>query len=476
MSLTITAKETGFLYQQVIDLIRDMQHSGTLRAGDKLPSLRQLANKLSVSIPTVKQAYIELEHQGMIYARPKSGYYMSGHLPLSTFPAKAPLPQTAKTVSRVQLIEDVFNAIHKPGNLHLGIANPVSALTCSKALARTMRRVLSVAGDRALNYGSLQGYEPLRRQLAIRYLEYGIPLSSDDITITNGAQEAINIALQTVAKSGDIIAVESPCYFGLLELIESLGMLALEIPLCPENGIDLNDVQEALSNHDIKAFLFSTCISNPMGSRLSDEKKKALVTLLEAHDTPMIEDDVYGDLQFTDEPNTPAQAFSKKGLVLTCSSFSKTIAPSYRVGWIASRRFSEKVRRIRRAVSCTSSLINQWTLSEFIQGGDHHRYLRQLRQVLQTNKDRMRGLIAQHFNASIKVTDPKGGGVLWLELPKYLDGEGVFHRALEEKISISPGIIFSPSNRYNHCLRLSFGTPWNKDVEKGIETLAQLCE
>lgn len=475
MALAIEKDKDVFLYQQVIDLIREMKSNGTLKPGDKLPSLRNLSRHLSVSIPTVKQAYIELEQQSFIHARPKSGYFLSGQPQLSYLPKKARFPRQARQVSRVQLIEEVFNAIHKPGNLHLGVANPVAALPASKALARTMRRVLSVAGDRALEYGALQGHEPLRRQLAMRYLEHGIQLGPDDITITNGAQEAINIALQTVAKPGDIVAVESPCYFGLLELIESLGMLALEIPLCAEHAIDIEDVHKAIHKHNIKAFLFSTSIANPIGSLLSNDKKQALVELLERHDVPMIEDDVYGELNFSTETSTPAHAFSKKGLVLSCSSFSKTVAPSYRVGWIATHKFAERTRRIRRAISCSSSLLNQWTLSEFLRGGEHDRYLSQLRQVLQTHKERMRSLIAEHFDPRIGVTNPSGGSVLWLELPQQTDGEEVFHRALEQKISISPGIVFSPSDRYKHCIRISYGLPWTPLLEQGIKTLGALC-
>ena len=254
--MNIIEQQDSYLYQQVISLIRQMYSNGTLRPGEKLPSLRSLATKLAISVPTVKQAYIELEHQGLIYARPKSGYFLKSSAVECALPLKARLASKPTAVSRQQLIEQVFNFIHQPGYLSFGVANPVAALSTTKALNRAMRRVMSIAGDSMLHYGPMNGFEPLRRILAMRYLNFGMQLSPNDIVITNGAQEAINIALQCVAKPGDVIAVESPCYFGILELIENLGMLALEIPICAEDGLCAADVRKAIDKHPVQACIF----------------------------------------------------------------------------------------------------------------------------------------------------------------------------------------------------------------------------
>ncbi|MFT5675945.1 MAG: DNA-binding transcriptional MocR family regulator [Paraglaciecola sp.] len=463
-----------YLYRQVISLVRQMHLNGTIQAGEKLPSLRSLATKLSISVPTVKQAYIELEQQGLIYAREKSGYYLKSSSLESSVPKKARLPIKPTQVTRQQLIEQVYKGIHQSGHLPLGVANPVAALPASKALNRTMRRTMSLAGDKALNYGPMNGFEPLRRQLAIRYLDFGMQISPEEIVITNGAQEALNIALQSVAKRGDIIAVESPCYFGILELIENLGMLALEIPLSAETGLTVCDVEKAIDRHMVKACVFSSTVANPLGCLLADTTKKSIVELLESKNIPLIEDDVYGDLYFNDKRGIPAQHFSRIGLVLTCSSFSKTVAPSYRVGWVLSSTYNNHAKRIKRAMSCSSSLMNQWTLYEFIRAGEYDRYVKQLRQVLQTNKERMVSLVRQYFPGSVRVTDPKGGTVLWIELAKHVDGNKVFQEALSQGISVAPGTLFSPSNRYQHCIRLSYGLPWSDRVEKGIKTLSEI--
>lgn len=475
MSITTLKEPSTYLYQQVINLITDMRNNGTLQTGQKLPSLRNLSASLSVSIPTVKQAYIELERQGLILAKPKSGYFLTQQY-ASDQPKKARLPNKPISVSRQQLIENVFKSIHQPHNLALGVANPIAALPITKTLNRTMRRVMSVMGDKALHYGAVAGYEPLRRQLAFSYMEYAIPLAPDDIIITNGAQEALNIALQCVAKAGDVIAVESPCYFGILELIENLGMLALEVPICPEDGLTVQDVKKAISKHPVKACIFSSTIANPMGSVLEDKAKQHIVELLENNNIALIEDDVYGDLYFTEKRGTPAQKYSKKGLVITCSSFSKTAAPAYRIGWVASKKFSPKCAQLKRALSCSSSNMNQITLFEFVRSGDYERYLTQLRSVLLTNKTRMLNLLQQLLGKNIRISDPKGGCVLWLELDKTINSAVVFQLALDQNISVSPGTLFSPSNRYQHCLRLSYGLPWNDQVEAGIKVLAEIIQ
>lgn len=475
MRPTLVKDKSDYLYMQVMQLIRDMQANGTLQPGQKLPSLRKLSANLQVSIPTVKQAYLELERQGVLHAKAKSGYYLSCVQGNHPRPNKARPAESPRAVSRQELIEDVFTAIHLPGQLALGVANPVAALPPTKALARAMRRATNLAGDQALNYGPMQGFEPLRRQLAFHYLEQSTQVDPQQITITNGAQEAIDIALQIIAKPGDVIAVESPCHFGLLELIENLGMLALELPLCADTGVDIEDIRQAINEHQIKGVLLSGTIANPLGCRLHNDKKKAIVALLEEHEIPLIEDDVWGDLCFNEKRSIPAQAFSQKGLVLTCNSFSKTIAPSYRIGWLLTPKYAARARQFKRAKSSAAPLLNQWCLHEFMQSGEYQRYLNQLRQHLLLNRDRMRALVQQHFPWGVRISHPQGGCILWLELPSPLLGDQVFQAAQQHDISLCPGSLFSPSNRYQHCIRLSYGLPWSDRLAQGIQTLGAIC-
>ncbi|WP_245785574.1 PLP-dependent aminotransferase family protein [Alkalimonas amylolytica] len=475
MNLAIQRDQTEFLYQQVVRLVRQLQQQQLLRVGDRLPSLRQLSQQLGISIPTVRQGYEELERLGMVEARDRSGYYLKAENRPTCRPARLPLSSEPVPVRQQSLLEQFYQAVHQPGILPLGIAQPSMAQPSEKALLRTMRRVTTLAGQQVMHYGPIDGFAPLKRQLAFRYLDVGLSLQPDELIITNGGQEALAIALQAVAKAGDVIAVESPTYFGVLELIETLGMMAVEIPVCPDDGIWLDDLQHALAHQPIRACVFSSSISNPMGSFMPDAQREALVLMLEQRGIPLIEDDVYGELYFGAARGRPAQCFSRKGLVLTCSSFSKTVAPSYRVGWLLPGRFGTEVWRLKRALSFASSLLNQWTMSEFIASGDYDRNLKKLRQVLKLNKERMMALVQQYFPEGTKVSNPQGGAVLWVELAKQADCSRLFQQALQQGISIAPGTLFSPSQKFCNCFRLSFGVRWQPELERAMQKLGILA-
>ena len=320
----LNRESSDFLYQQIVEFIEFQQAQGLLRPGDKLPSLRKLSNQFGISVPTVKQAYLELEKQGHICARPQSGYYLQAQQvkTLQPRPNKWAGSKPVEVKCR-SLIEQVHDAVHLPNTVALGISNPVNTHPPDKALARLMRSVISRVAEKAVSYGPVNGDPKLRMQLAFRYQEQGVVVNYQDLVITNGAQEALAIALQCVADKGDVIAIESPCFFGLIELIESLGMKALEVYTCTEDGVSIKELEKTIKQYPVKACLFSTAINNPLGSLMTNEQRQELVAMLETHDIPLIEDDAYGDLYFHGEKPKPAQLYSEKGLVLTCSSFSK---------------------------------------------------------------------------------------------------------------------------------------------------------
>jgi len=471
--LAIDRKQANYLYAQVVDLIDGQVNSGALRAGDRLPSLRRLSDKLEVSIPTVRQAYLELERLGRIEARPKSGYFVQAvrQNRLVKVGCKTCKPME---VSCLNLIDRVYEGIHKPGVLPLGIANPCMALPATKTLHRAMKRIMSRVEDRALGYAPTDGDPGLKRQIAFRYLNQGGAVDPAEIIVTNGGQEALAIAVQAVTSKGDIIAIESPAYQGMLELIESLGLLALEIETCPIDGVNLQALERALQRHDVKTCMFSSSVNNPLGCVTTDKYRQQLVELLENHDVTLIEDDVYGELVFDGSRPKPAQFFSRKGLVLTCSSFSKTAAPGYRVGWLLPGNYLDKARKLKRALSCSSGLLTQLTLSEHLASGDYDRHLKRLLPVLKQNSARMTAAVERYFPENTGISAPKGGSVLWLELPRSVDSEKLFDAAIEENISIMPGDVFAAGKRYRNFIRLSFGHPWSEAMDEGIETLGRL--
>lgn len=461
-----------FLYRQVIELIGERIESGLLRPGDRLPSLRRMSRSAGVSVPTVRQAYIELERQRRVEARPKSGFFVRGRAgnpivrPVAT-DGLQPSPLCCRP-----LMERVYDGINRPELVPLGIANPSMAKPAAKALHRTMKRVMSRAEERSLGYASTLGEPALRRQIAYHYLDaVGVTISPDEILITNGGQEALLLALRAVAAPGDVIAVETPTYHGMLELIDSLGMLAIEVETCPEAGVEIDDLERTLRQHPVRACLFSTTLGNPLGVTMPEANRVALVDLLARHDVALIEDDVYGDLRFDGARPVPAQFLADGGRVLTCGSFSKTVAPGYRIGWIAARKDIHEVARLKRAFSCSSGLLQQLTLAEFLASGDYGRHIKALRPVLQQNAERMSALITETFPAETRTSRPVGGSVLWVELPANVDAELLFDDAIDAGISIVPGHIFSASPAYRNFIRLSFGHPWARKTEEALRWL-----
>jgi len=472
--LAVDKQDSAFLYRQVIDLIGENIATGTLRPGDRLPSLRKMSQSAGVSVPTVRQAYIELERQRRIESRPQSGFYVR-HVASNDIVCPAPSSHGEPVCLNCRpLMVRVYEGINHPDLVPLGIANPCMAKPAAKTLHRAMKRVMARAEERSLGYATTLGEPALRRQIAYHYLDTaGVQVEPEQIAITNGGQEALLLALQAVASPGDVIAVETPTYHGLLELIDSLGMLAVEVETCPEEGVVLGELRRTLQQHPVKACMFSTTLSNPLGVTMPENDRRRLVDILEEFDTVLIEDDVYGDLRFDGVRPVPAQFLSNSARIITCGSFSKTAAPGYRIGWVVSDHFLDEITRLKRAYSCSSGLLQQLTLADFLASGNYSRHLKALRPVLKCNADRMSAMVAEHFPADTRTSKPAGASVLWLELPNNIDSEQLFDDAIAAGISIAPGQIFSPSNRYSNFVRLSFGHPWSEQTEEAMRWLGR---
>ena len=472
--LSVDKHNDTYLYRQVVDLISENIEAGTLKPGDRLPSLRKMSQSAGVSVPTVRQAYVELERQRRVESRPQSGFYVR-HRAMNALvdPAPSSCGDPVSLCCRPLMVR-VYEGINNPDLVPLGIANPCMARPAARTLHRTMKRIMARAEERSLGYASTLGEPTLRRQIAYHYLDSaGVQAQPDHIAITNGGQEALLLALSAVASRGDVIAVETPTYHGLLELIDSLGMLAVEVETCPEEGVVLEELRRTLEQYPVKACMFSTTLSNPLGVTMPENDRRRLVQLLEEFDTVLIEDDVYGDLRFDGVRPVPAQFLCDHARIITCGSFSKTAAPGYRVGWAYSPHYIEDIRRLKRAFSCSSGLLQQLTLADYLASGHYSRHLKTLRPVLQANAERMAALVGEHFPAETRISRPAGGAVLWLELPERVDSEVLFDDAIAAGISIAPGRIFSPSERYANFVRLSFGHPWGERTEDAVRRLGR---
>ena len=469
------SRNEELLYQRVADHITKLIDQGTLHAGERLPSIRKLSSQMDVSISTVLQAYMILEDKDWIEAKPQSGFYVR---PARSLPPEPKTSSPSLVVTRVgvnELVTQVFQSAHDPETVQLALSAPSPDHLPVKRLNRLMAAATGRSGARALSYDFPPGYAPLRHEIAKRLMDSGCRLSEGEIVTTNGTMEALNLCLRAVAKAGDVIAIESPAFYGTLQIIESLGMRALEIPTDPRDGIILSALDSSMKRQRIKACLFVTNFSNPLGSCMPDAHKKELVELLARREIPLIEDDIYGDLYFGGARPRTAKAYDQKGLVLLCSSFSKTLAPGYRVGWTAPGRFRPQVESLKFTSSMATATAPQMAIADFLESGGYDRYLRKIRRIFMTQVQQMSNAIGRYFPEGTKVTRPRGGYVLWVELPRSVDSIELHRRALEQKISIAPGPIFSPKQRYKNFIRLSCGLPWSEKVDRAVATLGELA-
>ncbi len=440
-----------------------------------MPSVRELTRSKGVSPSTVLQAYGRLEDRGFVEARTRSGYFVARALrkPLPSPEARRPSGKSTP-VEVSELVFRVLTAAKDRNVVPFGSAFPSPELFPLKQLSQAFAAASRFSDPWQAVEGLSPGNLTLRRHIARRYLEAGCALSPEEVVITCGAMEALNLCVQSVTKPGDMVAIESPAFYAGLQIIEALGLRAVEIATCPKAGVDIAALETALKRYPIKVCWFATTFQNPLGSLMPEEKKRALVQLLTRHDVPLIEDDVYAELYFRGERPKPAKAFDTAGLVMHCSSFSKCLAPGMRVGFVAPGRYAKRVER-RQAISTLGpSIPAQLAIVHYLEHGGYERHLRQLRKALSLQQTLVLESIQRNFSNSSRATCPDGGYFLWLEMPEHVDALSVYHQAMDAGVSVSPGPMFSAVGGYRNCLRLNYGYPWSQKLEKGMRTLSRI--
>jgi len=462
-------------YERFADDIAELIRSGVLGPGQRVPSVRYASQTHGVSPSTVFQAYYLLERRGLIRARPRSGYFVNAHAPRQFSEPQALQPVSESTdVDVSALVFSILDSIKDPNTIPFGSAFPSPELFPLQRLSRSLASASRRMDPRMVVTDLSPGNPQLRRQIALRYMVGGLMLPMEELLITNGALEALNLCLQAVTQPGDLVAIEAPAFYACLQVLERLKLKAVEIPVHPREGMDLSVLAQTLEKHPIKAVWCMTNFQNPVGASMPETKKQALVELLARHQVPLIEDDVYAELYYSQQAPKPAKAFDTQGLVMHCGSFAKSLAPGYRIGWVAAGRFAQKIERLKLMTSLCASMPAQAAIADYLQHGGYDRHLRKLRYALEGQQANMLAAIARHFPAQTRVSQPSGGYFLWLELPEQMDALKLFHMALAQGISIAPGPIFSPTRRFGNCIRLNYGSPWHESAERAMETLGRI--
>lgn len=467
-------------YETLAHKIEEKIRAGMLLSGEKLPSIRELSRKEQASPATVVEAYELLKDRGLVEARDRSGVYVANvQSPPLDIPKSSATFAAPATLNPDDLILSLRQAVLNPRIFPFGAAAPLPDFFPVKSLNRCIAQVLRDEPALLSEYRFPPGAEALRAQIIKRYAHHGLKLDMDSVVTTGGAIEAISLTLCAVAKPGDIVAVETPTYFGILQLVRSLGYKILEIPLDPDRGLTPERFQQALKKTSgrMKALVTVANFSNPLGTLVADEDKQTLVRLADAAKVTIIEDDIYGDLGFDAVRPLPLKAFDTSGNMVLCGSFAKTISPALRVGYACSKKHAKAVI-MHKAVHTTGvSALAEDALAVYLASGQYERHLRRIRREYRTLTAQYAGAILAHFPAGTRVSNPAGGFVLWVQLPGKTDSRQVQRKALAQSISVAPGPIFSPGHKdYTHYIRINCAIPWSTQSQKAVQRLGRIIE
>lgn len=466
-------KAETFLYEKIADDFSSQIINGLLLANEKLPSIRNICSKYKVSMSTALKAYYTLESKGLIRTIPQSGYYVNPIRKLPALPEKSVPSAEMGNEDPTALVSKVYNEVNS-NHVMLSLGVPAKDFLPLSKLNKIVCQTVGQLEDHGSGYENVTGSANLRRQVARMSYDWGCQLREDEILPTAGCTAAMAHCLMALTEKGDTIAVESPVYFGILQLAKSLRLNVLELPTHPQTGIDLEALKKSLVNNKVKICLLVSNFSNPMGGTMPLEHKQEVVRLMEHYQIPLIENDMYGDLYFGETRPINCKAFDESGLVMLCGSVSKTLAPGYRVGWLTPGKFTEKINRIKFSNTISTTPLTQEAVAAFLEKGRYENHLKSLRRTLHDNSRRYMEAIDKYFPDDIKVSRPEGGFMLWIELAKNINTAILYDKAIKLKISIAPGRMFTLQNQFNNCMRLSYGLPWNESTHQAIKTIGNL--
>lgn len=468
------------LYQQIEELLIKWIDEGKYLPGSKFPSVRKLSDDLQVSKSTIIQTYTNLEMKGLIEAKPQSGFYVA----LNKQNANSKLFQQikSKTVNTPKFVSTssrnllYVQSCGNPKLVPLGAAVIDQKLLPVDLIMKSINKVTKSNPNGIIHYERLAGNLDLCKIIAKKSYAIGIDCVQEDILITNGCLEAINLALSATTKPGDTVAVESPTFYSFLRLLEDRNLKVLEIPTDSETGMNLNELEEKLKKFEVKAAIFTPNFNNPLGNIMSDENKEKLVKLSYKYNFTIIEDDVYAELYFEGKRPTTLKSFDQKDEIFFCSSFSKTLSAGLRIGWmVAPKKYRERIELLKGSLSLATNSVSQLALVDYFQNHNYDRQMRKLRTTLKENMQKFLKCIEIYFPPGTKVTNPKGGCLLWIEFPNYVDCNEMFDLAFKQNISILPGSAFSVSQNYKNYIRLNFGVLWSEEIEMAIKEIGSMA-
>ncbi|MCF2948517.1 PLP-dependent aminotransferase family protein [Paraglaciecola aquimarina] len=463
----------AFKYQELATQIGEDIQQDKLRAGEPLPALRRFATQHNVSLATANKTYEWLQRQGLITVKAQSGFYVKGQVSFT--------PLSQPKLKSVSIEHDPSNAIFDILQNALtydrvGLSNGYldESLRPSTALQRCIKRTAKIANLTANSYGHIQGEYKLRSAIGEFMQQKQCAVSADNILVTNGCLEAVNLVIEQVTIQGDTVAIFTPCYSGLLTALKHKHRKVLEIP-CGAQGPDMSHVLQLFKQQAFKTLIFSSTATNPLGFSLSDQNKQQLASLANQYKISIIEDDTFGSLAYSFTPPRPAFSYEHGGYVIYCASFSKDLAPNMRIGWITSTKDMADLQRQKLALNITCNMPCQLAMADYLLTENYQTQIHKVTQTLQQQMATLQSCVLSHFPAGTKVSQPTGGFFLWVELPNKINAMDLYQLAIDENLCFMPGHTFSMSGQYDHCLRLSITQIWDQQLEKAVSNLGKLA-
>ncbi|MGB9938165.1 MAG: PLP-dependent aminotransferase family protein [Methanobacterium sp.] len=368
-------------------------------------------------------------------------------------------------------IREILKVTEEPDIISFagGLPNPKSFPVTK--IGEAVSKVLSKNGDEILQYSTTEGYLPLRKYIAQRYSKIGLKVDADEILITNGSQQGIDLISKVFINKGDKVLVENPTY---LAAIQSFGLFEPQFKSVPllEDGADINALKKIFDENEIKLFYSVTNFQNPTGVTYSKEKRQQLAEILKNKDVIFVEDNPYGEIRFLGEDILPVKSYLESAVLF--GSFSKIVSPGMRLGWIvANEETMEKIIIAKQASDLHSNYFTQRVVYQYLIDNNIDEHIEKIKRMYRNQRNLMVSMIENHFPEGVKYTKPEGGMFLWVTLPEGLSSMDLFELSIKENVAFVPGKAFFADGGGNNTLRLNFSNADEEKIEEGIKRLGK---
>lgn len=456
--------------EQLAHNIRLLIENQSLKAHEKLPSLRDQVSVTGLSLMTVMNAYQTLEAQGIIYSKAKSGYFVS---PQPNIRAESiPRPTNINSsIDHNSLIFQYLKTTQSDQFVALGSAFPDHHVVLSKKLIQIMAQLTRQKDNYIRSETLPPGNLELRKLIAQRYTLHGINTTADDLVISSGCLDALNLSLQAIAQAGDYILLQQHIFYGAWQAAERLGLKVITLPEHPIHGFDIDAFAEVLTQYPIKVCWLMLNHHNPIGFTVSSEIKAKIADLLDQHQVYLIEDDVYEELYFGQQRPISVKHFDHGNWVLHCSSFSKTLGASFRVGWVHAGQFSTRIQHLQLMSTISTNHLLQQALVEFIAQHHYEKHLRQVRQSLAKYKKQFFKYLEPRLPSGCEIYYHTGGYFLWIKLPPHVASMQIYQDLIQENISIAPSSLFCLFAEEQQAIRLNCSFAWSEQLQTALDQL-----